>query len=169
MRWIVIVLVGIAALVAVVTIVGVLLPQSHVATRERSYPHSAEHVFGAISDVRAYPRWRPGVSEVTVLATEPVRWREVGSNGTVEFEVTASEPPLRQVVTIVSKDLPFGGRWDYVLAQEGSGTRLTISEHGEVYNPIFRFMARFIFGYAKTLEDYLAALAAYLAGPPAAA
>ena len=163
MRWVIIVVVGLVAVVAIVALIGVMLPQSHVATRSRTFPHSSERVFGAISDVRNYSKWRPDVKEVTVLSENPLRWREDGSNGKVEFELTSSDPAKRQVVTIASKDLPFGGRWEYDLAPDGSGTRLTLSEHGDVYNPIFRFMARFVFGYTKTMEDYLGALDGYLA------
>ncbi len=163
MRWVITIVVGLLAVVAIVALVGVLLPQSHVATRSRTFPQSSERVFTAISDVRNYANWRPGVREVTVLSDSPLRWREDGSNGKIEFELTSSDPPKRQVVTIASKELPFGGRWEYDLAPDGTGTRLTVREHGEVYNPIFRFMARFIFGYSKTMEDYLAALDGYLA------
>lgn len=163
MRWVIIVVVGLVAVVALVALIGVLIPQSHVASRSRTFSHPSDRVFAAISDVRNYAKWRPGVREVSVLSENPLRWREDGSSGKVEFELTASDPPKRQVVTIASKDLPFGGRWEYDLTADGSETRLTLSEHGEVYNPIFRFMARFVFGYSKTIEDYLAALDGYLA------
>ncbi|MGH7695814.1 MAG: SRPBCC family protein [Gemmatimonadaceae bacterium] len=162
MRWVIIIVVGLLAVVALVALIGLLIPRSHVATRSRTFPHSSERVFTAISDVRNYAKWRPGVREVTLLSENPLRWREDGSSGKIEFELTSSDPPRRQVVTIASKDLPFGGRWEYDLAQDGSGTRLTLSEHGDVYNPIFRFMARFVFGYSKTMEDYLGALDGYL-------
>lgn len=164
MRWVIIVVVALLTLIAVVALVGVLLPQSHVASRSRTFPYPIDRVFATISDVRNYPRWRPGVREVVVLSEQPLRWREDGSSGKIEFEVVSSEPPRRQVVVIASKDLPFGGRWEYELAPDGSGTRLTVTEHGDVYNPIFRFMARFVFGYTKTMEDYLAALDKHLAG-----
>ncbi|MGH7712484.1 MAG: SRPBCC family protein, partial [Gemmatimonadaceae bacterium] len=168
MRWVIIVVGGLVALVAIVALIGALLPQSHVASRARSYPHAPERVFAAISDVRSYPRWRPGVREVTLLAEQPLRWREDGTNGKVEFELVANDPPRRQVTRIASENLPFGGRWEYDVARDGEGARLTITEHGDVYNPIFRFMARFIFGYRKTMEDYQAALDAYLAREPKA-
>ncbi len=32
---------------------------------------------------------------------------------------------------------------------------LTITERGEIYNPIFRVFARFVFGYTATMETYL--------------
>ena len=164
MRWVIIIVGGLLALVALVAVIGALLPQSHVASRSRTFAQSAERVFGAIGDVKSYPQWRPGVREVTVLADQPLRWREVGSSGTVDFALVESTAPQRQVVVIASPDLPFGGRWEYDVAADSSGTRLTITERGEVYNPIFRFMARFVFGYTKTMEDYLAALDTHLAG-----
>jgi hypothetical protein len=33
-----------------------------------------------------------------------------------------------------------------------------ITEDGEVYNPIFRFMSRFVFGHTHTMDAYLRAL-----------
>jgi len=39
---------------------------------------------------------------------------------------------------------------------------LTITENGEVYNPLFRFMARYIFGYEGTIENHMAALKKHL-------
>jgi hypothetical protein len=43
-----------------------------------------------------------------------------------------------------------------IQAQYGppSPTRVTITEDGKIYNPFFRFMARFAFGYAPSLETY---------------
>ena len=38
------------------------------------------------------------------------------------------------------------------------GSRLTITERGEIYNPIFRTLARFVFGYSSTLESCLKAV-----------
>ncbi|HJU74959.1 MAG TPA: SRPBCC family protein [Gemmatimonadaceae bacterium] len=162
MRWVVIVFVIVLALVAIVALVGVLLPQSHVASTSRTFAHPAERVFAAIGDVKSYPSWRSDVREVTVLSEQPLRWREDGGNGKIEYERTVDEPPQRQVVVIASKDLPFGGSWIYELAPDGTGTRLTITEHGDVYNPIFRFMARFVFGHTKTMNDYLSALERHL-------
>ncbi len=37
----------------------------------------------------------------------------------------------------------------------GSGSRVTITERGEIYNPIFRTLARFVFGYTSTMETCL--------------
>jgi len=36
---------------------------------------------------------------------------------------------------------------------------VTVTENGEITSPFFRFMARFVFGYAGTIESYLRGLA----------
>jgi hypothetical protein len=66
--------------------------------------------------------------------------------------------PQQFVSRIADPNLPFGGTWTIDLKPEGAGTRVTITEHGEVYNPIFRFMSRFVFGHTATIDAYLTAL-----------
>ena len=63
------------------------------------------------------------------------------------------------MTVIADKDIPFGGTWDYRIEQDGTGSRITITENGEVYNPIFRFVSRFVLGHTATLDKYLTALA----------
>ena len=46
------------------------------------------------------------------------------------------------------------------------GSELTITEDGEVSNPIFRFISRFVFGHAATIEGFLKSVEA-IAGTPA--
>jgi hypothetical protein len=52
-------------------------------------------------------------------------------------------------------------RWILIagLVVVGSGIMVTlITENGEVYNPIFRFVSRFIMGHTATLDAYLKSL-----------
>ena len=72
-----------------------------------------------------------------------------------------SEPP-RLLVVRIDPGLPFGGTWTYEVAPVPGGSTLTITENGEIYNPLFRFMARYIFGYEGTIETYMAALKKHL-------
>ena len=67
------------------------------------------------------------------------------------MEVEHARPPSPFVTRIADPDQPFGGT-DFDIAPDAGGTRLTITERGEVYNPIFRFMARVVFGYTGTME-----------------
>jgi hypothetical protein len=36
-------------------------------------------------------------------------------------------------------------------------TLVTITERGEVYDPLFRFMSKFVFGHTSTMDSCLAA------------
>jgi hypothetical protein len=69
-----------------------------------------------------------------------------------------ARPPERIVTRIADPSQPFGGTWTFEIARVPSGSTLTITERGEVYNPIFRFMARFVFGHSRTIDRYLADL-----------
>ena len=44
------------------------------------------------------------------------------------------------------------------IAEYGEVASLTITENGEIYNPVFRFVSRFITGQTSTIDEYLRAL-----------
>ena len=163
MKWVLIIGVVIATLVAIVGIIALIgsrLPQSHVASRETSLPAPPDAVWQAITDVERYGTWRKDVSRIERLPDRAgkMTWVEHARGDRVTFVVERAEPPSVFVVRIADPDLPFGGTWTYVIAPDGTGSRVKITEQGEVYNPIFRFMARFVFGYEATMAAYLSAL-----------
>ena len=57
--------------------------------------------------------------------------------------------------TRIADELPYGGTWTFSLEPGDSACVLTLTEDGEVYNVIFRFVSRFIMGYNGSLETYL--------------
>jgi hypothetical protein len=59
------------------------------------------------------------------------------------------------------------GTWTFEFVPEGDGTRLTITERGEVYNPIFRFMSRFVFGHTATMDAFVENLGKRIGETPA--
>ena len=161
---------ALAVFVTAVAVVGLLLPRDHVETRSATLAASPEPVFAAIADVGGYAAWRRSLSAVEVLP--PVdgraRWIEVSGGDRIAMEQIERSAPRRLVTRIADPDLPFGGTWTFELAPVGSGTRLTITERGEIRNPIFRAVARFVFGYGATMETYLHELAAHVRTPPRA-
>jgi uncharacterized protein YndB with AHSA1/START domain len=154
---------GLGALLLAVIAFGYALPVAHVATREASLPAAPERVFAVLTDVEGFPKWRSTLEGVEVAARTPhLQWRERGSDGIIAFEMQESEPPRRLVTRITDKTLPFGGTWTFTLQPEAGGTKLTITENGEVYNPLFRVMSRFVFGHTATIERYLEDLRKHL-------
>ena len=84
------------------------------------------------------------------------RWWEQDSHGQkVTYELVEDKMPSRRVVRIADQSLPFGGTWTFEIAPAPEGCVVRITEDGEVYNVIFRFMARYFFGYTASIEGYL--------------
>jgi len=148
---------SVVLLVLVVIFVGTLLPKKHVVARKISLHRSPAEVFSFISDFQSEPSWRRDVQLVVMQPTKAglVGFVEKSKNGSIAMEVRVSNPPQRLVTEIADKSLPFGGVWIFDIAPDPQGCTLQITERGEIYNPFFRFVSRFILGYKKTMDTYL--------------
>lgn len=160
MKWILIVLAVLAAVLILITLIGWLLPKAHTATREARFHQWPEAVWKAITDIDAMPSWRQGLKSVKRLPDQNglPAWIEASDSGTIPYETVIAQPPSKLVVRIVDPKLPFGGTWTYEIAPVSGGSSLRIREDGEVYNPFFRFLSRFVFGYNGTMDTYLKSL-----------
>ena len=159
LKWTAIVVVGLIALAAVVALVGTFLPKSHRASKTMVLAATPATIYAAITDVANYSRWRSDLKGVEVLPDDGQgpRFREDGNNGKITFRFETLEPNRRVVTRIADPSLAFGGTWTYDLTPSGNGTELTITEDGEVYNPIFRTISKFM-SQTATIERYLADL-----------
>lgn len=164
LKWILISAGGLAALGALLAVAGLFIPKGHRAERTVTVNAPPERVFALISDVARYPAWRPDVKQVEMLpdSNGVIRFRETGTHGVIPYRVERNEPPARWVTRIDDPSLPYGGTWTFALTPEGSGTSLTITEDGEIYNPIFRVLSRTVFSTTATIEAYQAALRQHL-------
>ncbi|HEV8469552.1 MAG TPA: SRPBCC domain-containing protein [Candidatus Limnocylindria bacterium] len=133
-----------AALLTVIA-VGRSLPVAHVASRSETLPAPPKRVWDAINDPQL------------------LRSRGVGD---VKFETVESVPPRRLVRRVVGEN-DFGGTWTCELEPDSAGTRLVITENGEIYNAFFRFVSRYIIGHHRTIDSFMAALRRYLEASPA--
>jgi uncharacterized protein YndB with AHSA1/START domain len=160
MRWILWATLALVGVVGVVALIGWLLPVAHEASRTSQFDEPPQRVYDVVADVGDYASWFAGVTRIEMLdsANGKVRFREHTTSGPVTMEVEEARPPSRFVTRIADPDQPFGGTWTFDIIPNDGGTRLTITERGEVYNPIFRFMARFVFGYTSTMDGYLRSL-----------
>ena len=158
MKWVFRSLGVVAALVLVVVTVGFLLPVKHTASRTASFPVPPEKLWQVLTTIPEFPSWRKNLQKVEVLPNSDghTRWRETETNGdATTFEIVAADAPKKIVTRIADTDLAFGGSWTYEISPSASGSQLTITEDGEVYNPIFRFVSRFIMGHHATIAAYL--------------
>lgn len=165
-QWLLVGLGALVALVGLMAAIGAALPVAHTATVSARLDAPADSVWALITRVDGFPDWRADVAAVTRLdnGRGPLHWREQAGSGTLTFQAEAWDPPRRMTARITDEGLGFGGAWTYVVEPDGDGARLTITENGEVYNPLFRFMSRFIFGHERTIQLYLDAARAKLGG-----
>jgi uncharacterized protein YndB with AHSA1/START domain len=159
MKWFLVTLAVLVGIALLIFLVGAMLPRQHVSSRAAVYKQSADEIWSVITDPQKFPEWRKSVKQVVLLP--PVQgqasWREVDAHGgAIPYEIIESTAPRRLITRIADLKLPFGGTWTYELspAPDG-GTVLRITENGEIYNRVFRFVARFFMGYARTQEEYL--------------
>ena len=152
-----IVLAVLASIALLVACVGWSLPVKHRASRQATYTATPKAVFDALTRVENFPTWRSKVASVQLLdAVDGARsYRESGDDGSITYIVDEAIAGRRLVTRIADKALPFGGRWTYEIASSGRGSTLRITEDGEVYNPIFRFVSKFVLGHNSTLDTYL--------------
>lgn len=159
-------LAGLLAAVGTAVLIGALLPKGHRATLSLVTEASPERIWGLISDFEHHPKWRRQLAGIERQADQdgkPV-WKEIRSDGWgLPLRVEESIAPKRQVTRIADPKAPFGGTWTFEIDREGAMTRIRITEDGEVYNPAFRFMSKFM-DQSATIREYLRALAAELGG-----
>ena len=136
MKWILWIVVSLVAVIGVIAFVGYLLPVNHEASRSAEFNKPPDAVYALMSDLKNYPAWWP--------------------ENEVNVEVVEAAPPTKFVTRIVGESA-FGGTWTMDIAPTPNGSRLTITERGEIYNPIFRSLAKFVFGHASEMESCLAA------------
>src|SRR5438046_1374285 len=127
---------GLAALIALVVIIGMSLPQSHKATKTLRLKQPPYAVWATITDYAAQPQWRSEVKKIERMPDSNGHevWKEYSSAGEMPLETIEATAPKRLVLKI-GPGLPFGGTWTYEVAPDGTGSRLKITEDGEVYNP----------------------------------
>ena len=157
MKWVLIVLGVIIGLIVLVVVIGMFIPKAHVASRKAKFKQTPDIVFDAISDFQGQTAWRTGLAKIERLPDREGEavWRETSKRtGPLTMMVITSEAPHRMVSQIVD-NRSFGGTWTYEISPTDTGCELAITERGEIYNPIFRVFARFVFGYSATMETYL--------------
>ena len=112
MKWLLRIVAALAGIVVVVTVVGMMLPQNHVAARSAHLSVPPEKVWNIITDAQAYPSWRSDVASVQILSTGQGRlsWREVSPKGNkLSYDATTLDAPSHFVAVIADKDIPLAG------------------------------------------------------------
>ena len=136
MKWILWSVVGLVGVVGVIALIGYFLPVAHEASRSAEFNKPPDQVFALIADPNTYNGWWDGAE--------------------VKTEIVERVPPTKLVTKIVG-ETQFGGTWTFEVVPTPSGSRLTITERGEIYNVVFRALAKYVIGYTGTMDSFLEA------------
>jgi uncharacterized protein YndB with AHSA1/START domain len=158
MKWALIIVGALAALVAIAFMIGSLRPAGHVASITVRLAQPDSVVWATVSDFSKVPEWFTEVESAERIADvdgQPA-WREKYGGFPVTNVVRVWDPP-RKLVREILPSGSFSGMWTIELAPDGPGTTITLTEFGHVGNPLFRAML--MFGdNEKTMRDYVTAL-----------
>ena len=157
LKWTLVVLISLASLAGFSALVGSMLPKGHRASRTATLAAAPAVVFGVITDFARASEWRRDLKQVEIVPDDGRGRivREHGKQGVVPYRIEVLEPPARLVMRIADPSLPYGGSWTYQLRPSGAGTEITITEDGQVFNPIFRIMQTLFFSPYATIDAYL--------------
>ena len=145
----------IAAMILLVIVIGMLLPKAHTASRSAVFKTTPEQLFALIDGPQT---WRSDVKKYEPISAQDGRrqWRETDDHGhTITYEAVERHPPTDLRTRIVTANLPYSGTWTIKLEPTAGATALRVTEQGEVYNPLFRFMSRFVIGQTRTIDTYI--------------
>ncbi|MEO8580516.1 MAG: hypothetical protein ABI469_09715, partial [Gemmatimonadales bacterium] len=94
MRYVAIVAAVLVALVLIVLVVGWSLPVKHRATADVTVKAAPGELYRLISDVDRLPEWRSSVKSIERVpdSAGKKRFREVGSNGSILYEIQDAVP-----------------------------------------------------------------------------
>jgi uncharacterized protein YndB with AHSA1/START domain len=181
LKWLFGILFVLIALLLGLLAAGAMLPVQHHVTVERTFHQTPEAVWQAITDHPNEPKWRADLESIRQLPDRDGHevWEETHKDGQeIAIETIESQPPApgsgagaaatggsptsssAKLVRKIVDQTAFGGTWTYQLtpSANGASATLSITEDGEVYNPAFRFISRFIMGQDTTIKKYLGAL-----------
>lgn len=165
MKFVIVAIGALACQMCLIFLVGSLLPKSHTVSRSAAFKATSEQLFALIDGPQT---WRSNVSKYELLNSADGRrqWRETDRHGkSILYEAVERHPPLLLRTEIATKNLQYAGTWTFKLQPREAMTLVTITEHGEVYNPVFRFVSKFIIGQKRTINTYLRDLGAVIGQP----
>lgn len=136
-----------------------MLPREHCVERSRVIGAAPEVVFARIADLEGRVRWVPGLKSVSVESGGRF-YTEVHGMGPLRMEILEIVAPERMVTRIADEKLEFGGTWTITVVPDGEGSKVSVREDGFVKSLLFRFFAKYVFGHTRTMDRFLAGLAA---------
>ena len=161
MFWILYITILGALTIMVLTVLSKRLPRDHNVTRISYFNRSPAEIWRTISDFSSQVEWRRDLESAERLPPRSGRelWIETDKRGQRLVLETIETIPHRRLVRRVADNNPeFSKTWAIDIREVGEVTAFSITESGQINNPFFRFLSKFIIGQKTTTDRYLIAL-----------
>lgn len=170
MIWALSAVVALIVVLAVLVLIGFLMPVRYEGRTLVEYDRSVQEVWDALQDVESHPMTGKAMRSVEHMPGDGrPAWKEDMGHGEVITVTTSTfEPPHRMRRAMAAGAIRMSSRWDYTLEAAGQGCRVTLSgvtdiERGTWHTPIFRVMMVVGGGVKKGLDTQLDMVASTLA------
>ncbi|WP_082117192.1 SRPBCC family protein [Sedimenticola thiotaurini] len=142
------------AIVIVIAVIGLLLPNPRVSTKSTQLAAQIDMVWEKVTNYRSQPNWRKDLEKVEV--NEALRqWTEIPKVGpNVTLKEREKRTPSLYTVEIVPVN-GFSGYSTIELEANSKGTKLTITEISEVSNPFRRVLSFIFYNQSEHMDMYL--------------
>jgi hypothetical protein len=145
MMWLLLIPGVVVVAIIAMLIFGLLQPVKHSVTRSITLKQKPETVFAVLDKADDLPSWSSMVAKVERIPDRdgrPATRQAMKFGMTVIVSSLERKSPTRLVARMEKEGGSVWGTWTYDLAQEGDGCRVSITEDGEMKNPLFRALGR---------------------------
>jgi uncharacterized protein YndB with AHSA1/START domain len=141
---------------------GLRQPEAWVAEESILVDAPIGEVWGLVGDPARRPEWHPNVRSISRIEDRdglPV-WRELDPGGDRFDWVVVSRDPPRRLETEAGDPEQTGvtSGWTWALAEDAGKTRVTLTEHSRIDNPVWRGVYVLRYGPDATVRRELQAL-----------
>lgn len=136
---------------------GYFIPPNHVSKTRAVLNRRPDQLFVILSEFNKWPKWNKEASNAARMPDK--NGHEVWLLGDQILEIVQIVAPVNGVgqifVRLADAKSPFQGTWTWLIEPVGGGCSLTIIEEGTIKSPVWRFLAKYLFGYHSTAKTLL--------------
>lgn len=150
------------AIIMLVVILGIyaggyFLPPAYVAKTRSVINRRPDQLFDMLIDFPKWPRWNKEASNAARMPDH--NGHQVWLLGEQILEIVQIVPLVNGVGQIFTRlhdaKSPVQGTWTWLIEPEGGGATLTIIEEATIKSPVWRFLAKYLFGHHHTGKSLL--------------
>ena len=138
---------------------GSSVPENHTATGSETFKADIDDVFAMQADVPKHPEWHNMVAEIQDFKEQEdgtATWLAVWKDGN-RFQMKRTALIENKLLRVEIKDEAdfFSGSWTFNFEEVEGGTKVTITEDGNIPNDFVRGLHNLMSEPAETLNGHL--------------